>query len=88
MTTTVSDVHEEIATAKVGPLHWMLAAMMGALTFFDGYDTFNPAYVIHLWPAPGALRRGKPAPTRGAGFRAHGVFVIASVGAALWVGCG
>src|SRR5258705_13082966 len=59
MTTTAIDVHEEIATAKVGPLHWMLAAMMGALTFFDGYDTFNPAYVIHYVAGPWGLKAGQ-----------------------------
>src|SRR5258705_7071981 len=59
MTTTAIDVHEEIATAKVGPLHWMLAAMMGALTFFDGYDTFNPAYVIHYVAGPWGLAPGQ-----------------------------
>ena len=36
MSATVIDVHDELATAKVGPRHWLLAAMMGALTFFDG----------------------------------------------------
>src|ERR1700751_5158169 len=59
MSATVIDVHDELATAKVGPLHWLLAAMMGALTFFDGYDTFNPAYVIHYAAAPWGLARGK-----------------------------
>jgi AAHS family 4-hydroxybenzoate transporter-like MFS transporter len=37
------DVHE-LAAARVTPFHWRLGAMMGALTLFDGYDTFNPAY--------------------------------------------
>ena len=59
MTTTAVDVHEELASAKVGPLHWMLAAMMGALTFFDGYDTFNPAYVIHYVAGPWGLAPGQ-----------------------------
>jgi AAHS family 4-hydroxybenzoate transporter-like MFS transporter len=49
------DVHEELASAKVGRLHWLLAAMLGALVFFDGYDTFNPAYVIHYVVGPWGL---------------------------------
>ena len=59
MSATVIDVHDELATAKVGPLHWLLAAMMGALTFFDGYDTFNPAYVIHYVAGPWGLAPGQ-----------------------------
>jgi len=41
------NVHDELAEAKVGAFYWLLSGMMGALTLFDGYDTFNPAYVIH-----------------------------------------
>jgi MFS family permease len=59
MSATVVDVHDELATAKVGPLHLILAAMMGALTFFDGYDTFNPAYVIHYVAGPWGLAPGQ-----------------------------
>jgi AAHS family 4-hydroxybenzoate transporter-like MFS transporter len=59
MSTIVIDVHEELATAKVGRLHLLLAAMMGALTFFDGYDTFNPAYVIHYVAGPWGLAPGQ-----------------------------
>ena len=42
------DVHDELARAQVTRFHWRLAAILGALTLFDGYDTFNPAYVIPL----------------------------------------
>jgi MFS family permease len=52
---TPIDVHEELASAKVGRFHWLLAAMLGALVFFDGYDTFNPAYVIHYVVGPWGL---------------------------------
>jgi hypothetical protein len=41
------DVHDELAKARVTRFHLRLSATMGALTLFDGYDTFNPAYVIH-----------------------------------------
>src|SRR5258708_6736867 len=44
---------------RFGPRHWLLAAMMGALTFFDGYDTFNPAYVIHYVMGPWGLAPGQ-----------------------------
>jgi AAHS family 4-hydroxybenzoate transporter-like MFS transporter len=59
MSATVIDVHDELATANVGPRHWLLAAMMGALTFFDGYDTFNPAYVLHYVAGPWGLAPGQ-----------------------------
>jgi len=59
MSVTVIDVHDELATAKGGPRHWLLAAMMGALTFFDGYDTFNPAYVLHYVAGPWGLAPGQ-----------------------------
>lgn len=43
----VIDVGSELAEAPLGRLHWRLGVTMAALTLFDGYDTFNPAYVIH-----------------------------------------
>jgi len=49
------DVHEELADAKLGRFHWRLGAAMGILTFFDGYDTFNPAYVIFYVMKPWGL---------------------------------
>jgi hypothetical protein len=47
------DVHEELASAKVGGFHLRLGLIMALLTLFDGYDTFNPAYVIHYVAARG-----------------------------------
>jgi hypothetical protein len=41
------DIQEELAQARATPFDWQLGAMIGALTLFDGYDTFNLAYVIH-----------------------------------------
>src|SRR5215471_14938410 len=49
---SVIDVREEIANAAVGPYHVFLAALIGMVVFFDGYDTFNPAYVIHYVMKP------------------------------------
>ncbi|HLJ25045.1 MAG TPA: MFS transporter [Candidatus Acidoferrales bacterium] len=46
------DVREEIATATVGSYHRFLALLIGMVVFFDGYDTFNPAYVIHYVAKP------------------------------------
>jgi AAHS family 4-hydroxybenzoate transporter-like MFS transporter len=46
------DVREEIATAPVGGYHRFLALLIGMVVFFDGYDTFNPAYVIHYVAKP------------------------------------
>lgn len=59
MTNEMIDVHEEVAGARVTPLHWWLGLMMGALTLFDGYDTFNPAYVIHYVLGPWGLKPGQ-----------------------------
>ncbi len=59
MTSQLIDVHEELAQAKVGAFHWRLGAMMGLLTLFDGYDTFNPAYVIHYVAGPWGLKAGQ-----------------------------
>jgi AAHS family 4-hydroxybenzoate transporter-like MFS transporter len=46
------DVREEIANAEVGPYHWLIAMLVGMAVFFDGYDTFSPAYVIHYVMRP------------------------------------
>ena len=59
MTSQAIDVHEELADAKVGSFHWRLGAIMGLLTLFDGYDTFNPAYVIHYVAGPWGLKAGQ-----------------------------
>jgi len=59
MSKQVIDLHEELAEAKVGRFHWRLGAMMGLLTLFDGYDTFNPAYVIHYVAKPWGLQAGQ-----------------------------
>ncbi len=53
------DVNEELAEARVGPLHRWLGVMMAAVTMFDGYDTFNPAYVIHYVAKPWGLAPGQ-----------------------------
>jgi MFS transporter, AAHS family, 4-hydroxybenzoate transporter len=53
------DVHEELASAKVSGFHVRLGLIMGLLTLFDGYDTFNPAYVIHYVAGPWGLRGGQ-----------------------------
>jgi AAHS family 4-hydroxybenzoate transporter-like MFS transporter len=59
MTVHAINVHEELADAKVGGFHWRLGAIMGLLTLFDGYDTFNPAYVIHHVVGPWGLKAGQ-----------------------------
>jgi AAHS family 4-hydroxybenzoate transporter-like MFS transporter len=52
---TTIDVHEELASAPVGRMHIRLGILLALLTFFDGYDTFNPAYVIHYVLEPWGL---------------------------------
>jgi MFS family permease len=56
---TTIDVNKELAEARVSPLHRQLGAIMALLTFFDGYDTFNPAYVIHYVMGPWGLAPGQ-----------------------------
>jgi len=59
MTSQAINVHDELAGARVGAFHWRLGAIMGLLTLFDGYDTFNPAYVIHYVAGPWGLKAGQ-----------------------------
>jgi MFS family permease len=49
-------VDEELADAWVGRFHWQLGVTIGAITLFDGYDVFNPSYVIHYVMQPWHLR--------------------------------
>src|ERR1700724_1030624 len=49
------DIHEELAGAAVTPLHKILGVLITLITLFDGYDTFNPAYVIHYVMKPWGL---------------------------------
>ena len=53
------DVHEELAAARLGPFHKTLGALITLVTLFDGYDTFNPAYVIHYVMKPWGLSPGQ-----------------------------
>src|ERR1700722_19963712 len=50
------DIHEELAGAAVPPLHKALGVVITLITLFDGYDTFNPAYVIHYVMQPWGLQ--------------------------------
>lgn len=52
---TEIDVHEELAGAAITPLHKILGVVITLITMFDGYDTFNPAYVIHYVMKPWGL---------------------------------
>ncbi len=49
------DVQDELANAAVTPLHKVLGVLVSLITLFDGYDTFNPAYVIHYVMQPWGL---------------------------------
>jgi MFS transporter, AAHS family, 4-hydroxybenzoate transporter len=49
------DIHEELAGAAVTPLHKALGILITLITLFDGYDTFNPAYVIQYVRGPWGL---------------------------------
>ena len=53
------DIREEIAGAPIGGYHRFLALLIGMVVFFDGYDTFNPAYVIHYVAKPWHLAPGQ-----------------------------
>ena len=52
---TEVDIHEELAGAAVTPLHKTLGILITLITLFDGYDTFNPAYVIQYVRQPWGL---------------------------------
>ena len=49
------NVRREIATAPIGAYHVWLACLVGLIVFFEGYDTFNAAYVIHYVAGPWQL---------------------------------
>jgi MFS transporter, AAHS family, 4-hydroxybenzoate transporter len=49
------DIHAELAGAAVTPLHKTLGIVITLITLFDGYDTFNPAYVIQYVRQPWGL---------------------------------
>jgi len=55
MKTDPIDVHDELALSPVGRMHVRLGILLALLTLFDGYDTFNPAYVIHYVRGPWGL---------------------------------
>lgn len=56
---TELDVHEELAEARVGPVHRTLGVLVALMTLSDGYDTFNAAYVIHYVAKPWGLSAGQ-----------------------------
>lgn len=49
-------VQDEINNAKLNKFHYLIAVLVSLLTLFDGYDTFNPAYVIHYVMGPWGLK--------------------------------
>jgi AAHS family 4-hydroxybenzoate transporter-like MFS transporter len=40
------DIRAELDQAPLGLRHWIIVAVIGLVTLFDGYDTFVPSYVI------------------------------------------
>jgi AAHS family 4-hydroxybenzoate transporter-like MFS transporter len=58
-TAAALDVREEIARAPVGGYHVQLTLLVGLIVFFEGYDTFNAAYVLHYVVGPWGLRPGQ-----------------------------
>ena len=55
----VVDVRDEVAGARVGAYHVLLATLVGLIVFFEGYDTFNAAYVLHYVVEPWRLTSGQ-----------------------------
>lgn len=49
------DFNAELTEAPVGSFHKRLGILVTLITLFDGYDTFNPAYVIHYVMQPWGL---------------------------------
>ena len=52
------DVNQELTEAPISRLHKTLGVLITLITLFDGYDTFNPAYVIHYVMQPWGLAPG------------------------------
>ncbi|HEV2677400.1 MAG TPA: MFS transporter [Aliidongia sp.] len=75
-TETQVNVETELSEARVGRLHRTLGVLITLMTMFDGYDTFNPAYVIHYVAGPWGLTPGQ------AGFLVSSGLVGFLVGAA------
>ena len=40
------DIRSELDQAPLSRQHWVIVAILGLVTLFDGYDTFAPSYVI------------------------------------------
>jgi AAHS family 4-hydroxybenzoate transporter-like MFS transporter len=40
------DIRSELDQAPLSSRHWIVVAILGLVTLFDGYDTFAPSYVI------------------------------------------
>ena len=53
------DTQAELSDARIGGLHRALGVLVTLITVFDGYDTFNPAYVIHYVAGPWGLTPGQ-----------------------------
>jgi len=53
------DVRKEIAAAPLGRHHFLIGSLIALIVFFDGYDTFNAAYVIHYVMKPWHLLEGQ-----------------------------
>lgn len=57
--TTLINVREELAHARLGGFHLRFAALVAFIMLFDGYDLFNAAYVIplvrHQWQPSAAM---------------------------------
>lgn len=49
-------IQDEINNAKFNKFHVLIAIIVSSMTLFDGYDTFNPAYVIHYVMGPWGLK--------------------------------
>ncbi|HTJ26836.1 MAG TPA: MFS transporter [Candidatus Limnocylindria bacterium] len=54
----VVNVREELAGAPVTRTHVVVAGLIALVLFFDGYDVFNPSYVIHYVMKPWHLAPG------------------------------
>ena len=53
------DVRKEIDAARLGRHHFLVGSLIALIVFFDGYDMFNAAYVIHYVMKPWHLREGQ-----------------------------
>ncbi|MQA97676.1 MAG: MFS transporter [Streptosporangiales bacterium] len=69
-------MRKELEEARLRPYHWMLIVIVWLAIFFDGYDVFVPAYVIHFVTEPWGLSKAEAGLLVSAGLVGVGIGAI------------